>query len=140
MSDKARELLERLFDYVMVQEGGFKGRHTELANEVAAFLSGPGERLPAIIFAVVYYELGEHGVTWERCVDMWEKAWKPALTQEHFGDCINQPTACFRCQAEDCVRLAGLITEGLTRAVPAPNNGEEKDPIIRPIRSWRPRR
>jgi len=36
---EAQEALSRLFDYVMVQEGGFKAGHTELANEVAATLA-----------------------------------------------------------------------------------------------------
>ena len=69
--------------------------------------------LPAIIFAVVYYELGEHGITWEECVDKWTEHWRPALKAEHFGDCINQPTVCFRCQAEDVMRLAGIIEKGI---------------------------
>lgn len=70
--------------------------------------------LPAVIFGVVYYDLGEHGVTWERCVEKWEKSWKPALQEEHFGDCIKQPQACIRCQAGEVMRLFAIVREGLS--------------------------
>ena len=70
--------------------------------------------LPAIVFALRYDDLGdEEWMSWERSNERWERSWKPALEQEHFGDCIKQPQACFRCQAEDCMRITGLIEEGL---------------------------
>jgi len=70
--------------------------------------------LPVIAFAYAYYDLGEHDVTWERCVEVWNRTYVPALQEEHYGDCTNQPQACIRCQAEDCVRLASIVREGLT--------------------------
>ena len=66
--------------------------------------------LPAIVFALRYDDFGDDDwITWERCVRRWEEIWKPALQEEHFGDCIQQPQACFRCQAEDVVRVAGIL-------------------------------
>ena len=69
--------------------------------------------LPAIIFGVAYYDLGEHGVTWKRCVEVWEQYYVPALQGEHFGDCTKQPQACHRCQAEDVMRLFAIVRAGL---------------------------
>ncbi len=69
--------------------------------------------LPAIIFGVVYYDLGEHGVTWKRCVEVWEQYYVPALQEEHFGDCTKQPQACHRCQAEDVTRMVDIVRKGL---------------------------
>ena len=69
--------------------------------------------LPAIIFGVVYYDLGEHGITWKVCVERWKRYWAPALAQEHSGDCTNECHSCARCQAEDVMRLAGIVRKGL---------------------------
>lgn len=87
-------------------------RHVEgLENRLAR----ANELLPAIIFAVTYFDFGEvGGPPWERALKAWEETWKPALEQEHFGDCTKQPQACFRCQAEDCMRLADIVRKGLT--------------------------
>ena len=73
------------------------------------------EVLPAIVYALHYLDFGyDDGTpTFERCLEIWTKTVEPALTQEHFGNCTKQPQVCFRCQAEDSVRLANLIEEGL---------------------------
>lgn len=68
--------------------------------------------LPIIIFAMAYYDLGEHGVTWDKAVEVWNRTYLPALQEEHFGDCIKQPQTCIRCQAEDCIRMASIIMVG----------------------------
>ena len=82
-----------------------QGEQDKLSRVLAA--------LPAIIFGVVYYDLGEHGVTWERCVEKWEKYWKPALLQAHSGSCTNECHSCARCQAEDVMRLFAIVRAGL---------------------------
>ena len=83
-----------------------------------ALLAREGELVAAlepIVFGLRYDDFGdEDWLTWERCVRRWEDKWKPALQEEHFGDCTKQPTVCFRCQAEDVVRVARLIRAALT--------------------------
>ena len=68
--------------------------------------------LPLIVFAV-QFELGEKGVTWERCCRVWEGYMLPSLTKEHDGDCVKQPQACARCQTEECIRIADLLKDAL---------------------------
>lgn len=72
------------------------------------------EILPVIVLASAYLDVGHHKMTWERCAELWENSYKPALTQEHCGYCTKQPQACFRCQAEDCIEVARIIEEGLS--------------------------
>lgn len=73
------------------------------------------EVLPVIVLAAAYLDIGyyRNSMTWKRCVEIWERSYKPALEQPHFGDCIKEPQACFRCQAEDCIEIARIIEEGM---------------------------
>jgi len=71
------------------------------------------DMLQAIVFAVYYDDLGDPGIEWTRCAIRWEHYWKPALEQEHSGDCTNDAHSCHRCQAEEVVRIARIIEEGL---------------------------
>ena len=100
--------------------------HNDLTTERDGYMALAERReeaLPAIVFALRYDDFGdEDWITWERCARRWEETWKPALQEEHFGDCTKQPQACFRCQAEDVVRLATLIRA----AIAATPEGEKE--------------
>lgn len=72
------------------------------------------EVLPVIVFALRYDDYGDAGwMSWERCVERWRTSWLPALEKEHSGDCTDDCWSCARCQAEDCIRVARMIEEGL---------------------------
>ncbi len=81
-----------------------------LCNQVRAFK----ETLPAIVFALRYDDLGDEDcMTWVRSLARWEGSWKLSLSLPHSGDCTDECHSCIRCQAEDCIRVARMIEEGL---------------------------
>ncbi len=75
-------------------------------DEAEALAERRKKALPAIVFALAYSDYGEPGITVESCIEKWERHLKPALQEEHSGDCTNQCHSCARCQAEDCVKMA----------------------------------
>ena len=80
--------------------------HTKDRYEARALAERRKKALPAIVFALAYSDYGEPGITVESCIEKWERHLKPALQEEHSGDCTNQCHSCARCQAEDCIKMA----------------------------------
>ncbi len=111
--------MEGLAKQVLAERNEARGERDDARVRFDDFLEEHSARtrvlaaLPAIIFGVVYYDLGEHGQTWERCVDKWKKHWAPALAEAHSGDCTDECHACARCQAEDVMKMVDIVRKGL---------------------------
>ena len=107
---------DRLQARVEELEGVLHGDKGAIADQREAILGYKAlaerrkEALPAIVFALAYSDYGEPGITIESCIEKWERYLKPALQEEHSGDCTNQCHSCARCQAEDCVKMADELT------------------------------
>jgi len=111
--------MEGLAKQVLAERNEARGERDDARVRFDDFLEEHSARtrvlaaLPAIVFGVVYYDLGEHGQTWERCVDKWKKHWAPALAEAHSGDCTDECHACARCQAEDVMKMVDIVRKGL---------------------------
>ena len=99
-------------DLAELRQAGIDSYNNQIAvlethlEDAEALAERRKKALPAIVFALAYSDYGDPGITVESCIEKWERHLKPALQEEHSGDCTNQCHSCARCQAEDCVKMA----------------------------------